>query len=37
VIEVGGPGSFTQSLKAIRSGGQINVIGYLGGVVVLAT
>jgi NADPH:quinone reductase-like Zn-dependent oxidoreductase len=32
VIEVGGPGSFMQSLKAIRSGGQINVIGYLGGV-----
>jgi NADPH:quinone reductase-like Zn-dependent oxidoreductase len=32
VIEVGGPGSFTESLKAIRPGGQINVIGYLGGV-----
>jgi NADPH:quinone reductase-like Zn-dependent oxidoreductase len=31
VIEVGGPGSFAQSLKAIRAGGQINVIGYLGG------
>lgn len=31
VIEVGGPGSFAQSLQAIRSGGQINVIGYLGG------
>ncbi|MBN8938796.1 MAG: NAD(P)-dependent alcohol dehydrogenase [Rhizobiales bacterium] len=32
VIEVGGPGSFAQSLAAIRPGGQINVIGYLGGV-----
>ena len=32
VIEVGGPGSFVQSLKATRRGGQINVIGYLGGV-----
>lgn len=32
VIEVGGPRSFTQSLKAICPGGQINVIGYLGGV-----
>lgn len=31
VIEVGGPGSFAQSLKATRRGGQINVIGYLGG------
>ncbi|GLR77581.1 NAD(P)-dependent alcohol dehydrogenase (plasmid) [Azospirillum oryzae] len=31
VIEVGGPGSFTQSLKAVCRGGQINVIGYLGG------
>lgn len=31
VLEVGGPGSFAQSLKAIRPGGQINVIGYLGG------
>lgn len=30
VIEVGGPGSFSQSLKAIRSTGQINVVGYLG-------
>lgn len=33
VIEVGGPGSFAQSLMAIRPGGQIHVIGYLGGVV----
>lgn len=32
VIEVGGPGSFAQSLTAIRPGGQINVIGYLGGI-----
>lgn len=31
VIEVGGPQSFAQSLKAVHSGGQINVIGYLGG------
>ncbi|QCI63744.1 zinc-dependent alcohol dehydrogenase family protein [Phreatobacter stygius] len=32
VVEVGGPGSFGQSLLALRPGGQINVIGYLGGV-----
>jgi NADPH:quinone reductase-like Zn-dependent oxidoreductase len=31
VLEVGGPGTFAQSLQAIRFGGQINVIGYLGG------
>ncbi|MDR6290394.1 MULTISPECIES: zinc-dependent alcohol dehydrogenase family protein [Inquilinus] len=31
VIEVGGPGTFARSLAAIRTGGQINVIGYLGG------
>lgn len=31
VLEVGGPGSFAQSLRAVRLGGQINVIGYLGG------
>ena len=31
VIEVGGPGTFGRSLAAIRTGGQINVIGYLGG------
>ncbi|WP_236025110.1 zinc-dependent alcohol dehydrogenase family protein [Arenibaculum pallidiluteum] len=31
VIEVGGPQSFSQSLKAVHRGGQINVIGYLGG------
>jgi NADPH:quinone reductase-like Zn-dependent oxidoreductase len=31
VLEVGGPGSFAQSLAALRPGGQINVIGYLGG------
>jgi NADPH:quinone reductase-like Zn-dependent oxidoreductase len=31
VIEVGGPQSFAQSLKAARRGAQINVIGYLGG------
>ena len=31
VIEVGGPQSFEQSLKASARCGQINVIGYLGG------
>ncbi|KGM30688.1 zinc-dependent alcohol dehydrogenase family protein [Inquilinus limosus] len=31
VIEVSGPGTFARSLAAIRTGGQINVIGYLGG------
>ena len=31
VIEVGGPQSFAQSLKASARRGQINVIGYLGG------
>ena len=31
VIEVGGPQSFAQSLKASARGAQINVIGYLGG------
>lgn len=31
VVEVGGPGSFAQSLRVIRPGGQINVIGYVGG------
>lgn len=31
VIEVGGPSTFDQSLAALRPGGQINVIGYLGG------
>lgn len=31
ILEVGGPQSFRQSLKAVRVGGQINVIGYLGG------
>jgi NADPH:quinone reductase-like Zn-dependent oxidoreductase len=30
VIEVGGPDSFLQSLQAIRIGGQINMIGYIG-------
>ena len=30
VIEVGGPGSFLQSLQAIRIGGQINMVGYIG-------
>ena len=31
IIEVGGPQSFAQSLKASARGAQINVIGYLGG------
>jgi NADPH:quinone reductase-like Zn-dependent oxidoreductase len=31
VVEVGGPGTFEQSLHAVRTGGQIHVIGYLGG------
>lgn len=31
VIEVGGPGTFAQSFQALFPGGQINVIGYLGG------
>jgi NADPH:quinone reductase-like Zn-dependent oxidoreductase len=31
VVEVGGPESFAQSLRAVRAGGQINVVGYLGG------
>jgi NADPH:quinone reductase-like Zn-dependent oxidoreductase len=31
VIEVGGPQSFEQSLRASARRGQINVIGYLGG------
>jgi len=30
VIEVGGPNSFMQSLQAIRMGGQIHMIGYVG-------
>jgi NADPH:quinone reductase-like Zn-dependent oxidoreductase len=30
VVEVGGPGSFMQSLQAIRMGGQIHMIGYVG-------
>ena len=31
VLEVGGPGTFSKSLEAVRMGGQIHVIGYLGG------
>ena len=31
VIEVGGPSTFMQSLKSVRRGGWIHVIGYLGG------
>lgn len=32
VLELGGPTTFAQSLRSIRPGGQLNVIGYLGGV-----
>ena len=31
VIEVGGPTTMTQSLEAMRPGGRISIIGYLGG------
>lgn len=31
VVEVGGPGTFAQSFAALAPGGQINMIGYLGG------
>jgi NADPH:quinone reductase-like Zn-dependent oxidoreductase len=31
IVEVGGPGTFAQSFQALFPGGQINVIGYLGG------
>jgi NADPH:quinone reductase-like Zn-dependent oxidoreductase len=30
-MELGGPGTFAKTLQAIRLGGQVNVIGYLGG------
>ena len=30
MVEVGGPDSFLQSLKAVRMGGQIHMIGYVG-------
>jgi NADPH:quinone reductase-like Zn-dependent oxidoreductase len=30
VVEVGGPDSFRQSLRTIRMGGQIHLIGYVG-------
>jgi NADPH:quinone reductase-like Zn-dependent oxidoreductase len=32
IVDVGGPQSFVHSLRALRAGGQINVVGYLGGV-----
>ena len=32
VIEVGGPGTMEQSMKAVKSDGVISVIGFLGGV-----
>jgi NADPH:quinone reductase-like Zn-dependent oxidoreductase len=31
IVDVGGPQSFVSSLRALRPGGQINVVGYLGG------
>jgi NADPH:quinone reductase-like Zn-dependent oxidoreductase len=31
IVDVGGPAGFVNSLRALRSGGQINVVGYLGG------
>lgn len=31
VLDVGGPGSFSQSLQALAPAGQVNVVGYLGG------
>jgi len=31
VVEVGGPGTLVQSFQALRLGGQVNIIGYLGG------
>jgi NADPH:quinone reductase-like Zn-dependent oxidoreductase len=31
VLEVGGPSTFGQSLRSIRPGGKISMIGYLGG------
>ena len=31
VLEMGGPSSFGQSLTSVRTGGQISLIGYLGG------
>lgn len=31
IVDVGGPSSFGDSLRALRPGGQINVVGYLGG------
>lgn len=32
VLEVGGTGTLKQSIAAIRRGGHINIIGYLGGI-----
>ena len=32
IVDVGGPASMVSSLRALRPGGQINVVGYLGGV-----
>jgi NADPH:quinone reductase-like Zn-dependent oxidoreductase len=31
IVDVGGPASIVSSLRALRSGGQINIVGYLGG------
>jgi NADPH:quinone reductase-like Zn-dependent oxidoreductase len=31
IVDVGGPSGFMSSLRALRLGGQINVVGYVGG------
>ena len=31
IVDVGGPASFAQAVRSLRPGGQINVVGYLGG------
>jgi NADPH:quinone reductase-like Zn-dependent oxidoreductase len=31
IVDVGGPAGFVNTLRALRAGGQINVVGYLGG------
>lgn len=31
IVDVGGPASIVHSLRALRLGGQVNIVGYLGG------
>lgn len=31
IVDVGGPAGIVNSLRALRAGGQINIVGYLGG------